>query len=230
MNNVILLGMVSFFIDLSTDMVYPLVPLYLTSALGATPALIGLIEGIAESLASLLRVFSGHISDKYQKKKLLAFTGYSASLIYKVALLLATSWFGILVARVIDRIGKGIRTAPRDVLVCESSQEDSLGKSFGIHKALDMAGSGFGILLAFIFLEFSQGGGEYKTIFFGFDHPCYPRLTHVLFHPRETYDDNKGDASSVAFSLSYVRQPAETLSTGCNFSLRSATRPTLSCF
>ncbi|NTU88413.1 MAG: MFS transporter [Actinobacteria bacterium] len=165
MKNVILLGLVSFFIDLSTDMVYPLVPLYLTSTLGATPGLVGLIEGIAESLASLLRVFSGHISDKYHKKKPLAFIGYSASLLYKLALLLATSWFGILAARVIDRIGKGIRTAPRDVLVCESSEAGSLGKSFGIHKALDMAGSGLGILLAFLFLEFSHGTGGYKMIF-----------------------------------------------------------------
>ena len=85
MRNIIILGLVSFFADLSTEMVYPLIPLYLTSVFGATPALVGLIEGIAESLASLLRVFGGYISDKFRKKKPIAFVGYSTGLIYKLA-------------------------------------------------------------------------------------------------------------------------------------------------
>ena len=96
----------------------------------------GIIEGIAESLASLLKVFSGYLSDKFQNKKLLAFTGYATSLFYKLALLLVGSWAGILGAMVIDRFGKGIRTAPRDVLVSESAEKNNMGKSFGLHKAL----------------------------------------------------------------------------------------------
>ncbi|MEG0441887.1 MAG: MFS transporter, partial [Oscillospiraceae bacterium] len=121
MLNIVLLGLVSFFSDFSSEMVYPMIPLYLTAAFGATPALIGIIEGIAESVASLLKVFSGYITDKYRKKKPIAFFGYATGLLYKIALLVAGSWGGILVARVIDRMGKGVRTAPRDVLVSESA-------------------------------------------------------------------------------------------------------------
>ena len=165
MANIIFLGLVSFFTDLSTEMVYPLIPLYLTSAFGATPAIVGIIEGIAESLTSLLKVFSGYLSDKFQNKKLIAFTGYATSLFYKLALLLAGSWTGILGARVIDRFGKGIRTAPRDVLVSESADKNSMGKSFGLHKALDMAGAAIGILITYFLLRGSDGNFDYAKIF-----------------------------------------------------------------
>lgn len=162
--NIVFLGLVSFFADISSEMVYPLIPLYLTSAFGATPVLVGIIEGIAESVASLLKVFSGYVSDKYKRKKPLAFLGYAAGLFYKLALIFAGSWVGILFARVIDRFGKGIRTAPRDVMVSESADKEHMGKAFGIHKALDMAGSAIGILLSFFLLK-SVGEGGYKTIF-----------------------------------------------------------------
>ncbi len=165
MRNIIILGLVSFFADLSTEMVYPLIPLYLTSVFGATPALVGLIEGIAESLASLLRVFGGYISDKFRKKKPIAFVGYSTGLIYKLALLFAGSWAGVLAARVIDRFGKGIRTAPRDVLVSESGGDMKLGHSFGLHKMLDMAGSAAGILAAYFIMRAGDGEYRYKRIF-----------------------------------------------------------------
>ena len=166
MINIILLGLVSFFSDFSSEMVYPLIPLYLTAAFGATPALVGIIEGIAESVASLLKVFSGYVTDKYHKKKKLAFIGYSTGLLYKIALMLSGSWAGVLTARVIDRIGKGIRTAPRDVLVSESVNRDNLGKAFGIHKALDMAGSAVGILVAYFFLAGLRGQSiNYKNFF-----------------------------------------------------------------
>ena len=162
--NIVFLGLVSCFADISGEMVYPIIPLYLTAVLGATPALVGMIEGIAESVASLLKVFSGYISDRFQKKKAIAFTGYATGVIYKLALVFAGSWIGILTARVIDRFGKGIRTAPRDVMVAESADKASMGKAFGIHKMLDMAGSAVGILLAYILLT-TMGEGSYKTIF-----------------------------------------------------------------
>ncbi|HWR12173.1 MAG TPA: MFS transporter [Rectinemataceae bacterium] len=173
MNNVIMIGLVSFFADLSTEMVYPLIPLYLTTVFGATPALVGVIEGIAESLASLLKVFSGYATDKYRKKKPIAFFGYSTGLVYKMALIFASSWVGILAARVIDRFGKGIRTAPRDVLVSESSDATKLGHSFGLHKALDMAGSAAGILLAFFIMKAGNGAFAFKRIFL---FSCVPTL------------------------------------------------------
>lgn len=165
MTNIIFLGLISFFTDLSTEMVYPLIPLYLTSAFGATPAIVGIIEGIAESLASLLKVFSGYLSDKFHNKKPLAFIGYATSLFYKLALLLAGSWSGILAARVIDRFGKGIRTAPRDVLVSESAEKNTMGKSFGLHKALDMAGAAMGILITYFLLGGSNENFNYTNIF-----------------------------------------------------------------
>lgn len=164
LTNIIILGLISCFADISSEMVYPLIPLYLTAAFGATPALVGIIEGIAESIASLLKVFSGYISDRFQHKKSLAFCGYATGLLYKIALIFAGSWTGILAARVIDRFGKGIRTAPRDVMVAESSDKNSMGKSFGIHKMLDMAGSATGILLAFLLMK-NIGSHGYKTVF-----------------------------------------------------------------
>ncbi|QAT63194.1 MFS transporter [Acidilutibacter cellobiosedens] len=163
--NVILLGLVSFFSDISAEMVYPIIPLYLTSVFGATPALVGVIEGIAESLASLLKVFSGYVTDKYHNKKPVAFIGYATGLIYKVALIFANSWVGILGARAIDRIGKGIRTAPRDVMVSESADKEQMGKAFGIHKALDMAGSSIGIFISFLLLKNAGENFAYKKLF-----------------------------------------------------------------
>lgn len=165
MLNIIQLGLVSFFSDISSEMVYPLIPLYLTSTFGATPVLVGIIEGIAESIASLLKVYSGYISDKYKRKKILAFGGYATGIIYKMALLLASSWTGILLARVVDRIGKGIRTSPRDVLVSESADSAKMGQAFGIHKALDMAGAALGILIAFVLLTQADGQPDYQTLF-----------------------------------------------------------------
>lgn len=157
LSNIVMLGLVSMFVDLSTEMVYPLVPLFLTATLGASPAIVGIIEGIAESIASLLKAFSGYIGDVYHNKKRLAFAGYSASVIYKIFLILAASWPGVLVARVIDRTGKGIRTAPRDALVAQSSDGKKLGGSFGLHKMLDMAGSSLGALFAYLFIVTNFG-------------------------------------------------------------------------
>ena len=163
-HNIVILGLISCFADISSEMVYPLIPLYLTAAFGATPALVGIIEGIAESIAGLLKVSSGYISDRFQHKKAIAFGGYATGVVYKIALIFAGSWAGILMARVIDRFGKGVRTAPRDVMVSESADKGSMGSAFGIHKMLDMAGSAIGILLAFVLLK-NIGGNGYKTIF-----------------------------------------------------------------
>lgn len=110
-----------------------------------------------ESIASLLKVFSGYIGDVYHNKKHLAFAGYATAVIYKIFLLLAVSWPGILLARVIDRTGKGIRTAPRDALVAQSSDGGKLGGAFGLHKMMDMAGASLGVLLAYFFVAGQVG-------------------------------------------------------------------------
>ena len=176
-SNIVLIGLVSLFVDMSTEMVYPLVPLFLTTMLGATPAIVGIIEGIAESVASLLKVASGYVGDVYHNKKRLAFFGYSASILYKIFLLLSASWPGVLIARVIDRTGKGLRTAPRDALVAQSCKREKLGGSFGLHKMLDMAGSSLGALLAFIFV--ATGFGFQKAFLYS----IIPAIVGILIIP-----------------------------------------------
>lgn len=181
MINIVFIGLVSFFMDLSTEMVYPLIPVYLTTVLGATPALIGVIEGIAESLASLLKVYSGYVTDKYRKKKPIAFLGYAMGLAYKAALLVAGSWIGILGARVVDRFGKGVRTAPRDVLVSESGDKATLGRAFGLHKTLDMLGSAAGVLVAIAIVATLKGAYPFKAIFLFSCIPAVLSLFMFLF-------------------------------------------------
>ena len=178
LSNVVLLGLVSMFVDMSSEMVYPLIPLYLTSILGATPAILGIIEGIAESAASLLKVFSGYIADKYRNKKQLTIWGYSGAVVYKVLMLLATSWSGVLVARVVDRVGKGIRTAPRDALIAESCLAENRGGSFGLHKMLDMLGSALGILIAYFLV--TSDAFSYKGIFGIFALSIIPALLGII--------------------------------------------------
>lgn len=163
-SNIVLLGLVSLFTDIGTEMVYPILPLYVTTVLGATPAVIGVIEGIAESLASILKLFSGMIADKYNNKKQLAFVGYLASFFNKAIILSSASWVGVLAARMVDRFGKGIRTAPRDALVAESANDGGLGKAYGLHKAFDMMGASLGILLAY-FLMAGSGENNFRHIF-----------------------------------------------------------------
>jgi MFS family permease len=164
MRNIFFIGLISFFTDISTEMVYPLIPLYLVS-IGGTHALVGIVEGIAESLASLLKVYSGYLTDRFQKKKTIAFLGYSTGIFYKLALIFASSWLGILGARVLDRVGKGIRTAPRDVLVSESVDKENMGKAFGLHKSLDMLGSAIGILITYFIIRSFAGDYDYKKLF-----------------------------------------------------------------
>jgi len=150
--NVFALGWVSFFNDFASEMVYPIVPIFLTTFLGVPVAIVGLIEGIAESTASILKVFSGWISDRFQKRKPFVIAGYSLSTFSKIILGLSNIWPFVLIARFVDRFGKGIRTSARDSLIVESCSESIRGKSFGFHRALDTLGAVFGPLAAILFL------------------------------------------------------------------------------
>jgi len=150
--NVFALGWVSFFNDLASEMIYPIVPIFLTSFLGVPVAIVGLIEGIAESTASILKFFSGWLSDKFQKRKPFVISGYALSTFSKIILGLSYSWPLVLIARFFDRFGKGIRTSARDSLITESCPESIRGKSFGFHRALDTLGAVFGPLAAILFL------------------------------------------------------------------------------
>ncbi|MEW6184095.1 MAG: MFS transporter, partial [Bacillota bacterium] len=141
MFNIVLVGLVSFLTDVSSEMVYPLIPLFLTLQLGAGPAVVGVIEGLAESTASLLKVFSGVLSDRLGRRKPLAIAGYATSALSKVLLYLAASWGWVLGGRLVDRFGKGVRTAPRDALIADSSDPRNYGLSFGLHRAMDTFGA-----------------------------------------------------------------------------------------
>lgn len=138
----------SFLTDISSEMVSNLLPIFLASVLGVRTGLIGLIEGVAETTASLLKVFSGWLSDRLAKRKALAVLGYGLSTLAKPFLYLATSWAWVLGVRFADRFGKGLRTAPRDALVAESIAGNRRGFAFGLHRAGDTAGAVVGIALA----------------------------------------------------------------------------------
>ena len=198
--NIVFLGLISFFMDVSTEMVYPLIPVYLTTVFGATPVLVGMIEGIAESLASLLKVWSGYLSDRFRKKKAIAFVGYSTGLVYKVALLLAGSWGGILAARVVDRFGKGIRTAPRDVMVSESAVPGKEGMSFGLHKALDMAGASLGILLAYFLISAAPTPTDYRNIFLWSAVPAVLALLMFVFVREKKHHEKRAPRAPISLA------------------------------
>ena len=150
--NVWVTGWVSFCMDVSSEMVYPLVPLFLSSSLGASKSIIGLIEGIAEASASVLKLFSGVLADRFGKHKLLMGLGYGISVISRPVLALATGWQVVLVSRFTDRVGKGIRTAPRDAIIAASTPPERLGLAFGFHRAMDTVGAVIGPAVALLIL------------------------------------------------------------------------------
>lgn len=161
--NVFFAGVVSFFMDFSSEMVYPLVPLFLSSVLGVQMSVIGLIEGIAETTASLLKVFSGWLSDRLKHRKGLMVVGYGVSTLSRPLMATALNWVQVLSARFIDRFGKGIRNAPRDALIAESSQASYLGRAFGFHRAMDTLGAVAGPAVASVILALYAG--HYRLVF-----------------------------------------------------------------
>jgi MFS family permease len=153
----------SFFNDISSEMVINLLPLFLANVLGVETAVIGLIEGLAQSTASLLKVFSGWVSDKLQGRKWLAVAGYALSTLSKPFFYVASSWPVVAAVRWADRVGKGIRTSPRDALVADSISEDQRGLAFGFHRAADTGGAVLGLLIALVTIWWSQGSAGELT-------------------------------------------------------------------
>ncbi|MBC7220642.1 MFS transporter [Candidatus Bipolaricaulota bacterium] len=153
----------SFLMDISSEMVLNLLPLFLANVLGVGTALIGVIEGVAESTASLLKVFSGWISDRLGRRKWLAVGGYALSAAAKPFLYIASTWGAVAGVRWADRVGKGIRTAPRDALVADSIDEGRRGLAFGLHRAADTGGAMLGILGALVAVWLTQGGAGELT-------------------------------------------------------------------
>jgi MFS family permease len=158
-----MLGWVSFFTDTASEMVYPLLPLFLTRVLGAGAMSLGVIEGAAEAANSVLKIVSGRLTDRWGAPKPLVLAGYGLSSAVRPFIALASSWTHVLALRFTDRLGKGVRGAPRDAMLATFSDASNRGRIFGFHRAMDHAGAVCGPLLATLFLYFHPG--EYRTLF-----------------------------------------------------------------
>ncbi len=196
--NVWIVTATSFLMDISSEMIMNLLPLFLFNVLGVRTAAIGAIEGVAESTASLLKMFSGWLSDKLGKRKRLAVIGYSVSTVVKPFLYLASTWGGVLAVRFGDRVGKGIRTAPRDALVADSVDERQRGIAFGLHRAGDTAGAVVGIGIALLILLATQRGdvdlsrGSFQVIVLASMVPAVLAVLVLALGARETKSEGSG--------------------------------------
>ena len=157
--NVFFMGMTSLLTDVSSDMIFTLVPLFLTNVLRAAGTIVGLVGGLSEGADAIFRIFSGWLSDKIGKRKLLAVLGYSISTIAKPFLYLANAWGAVLAVRFTDRVGKGVRTSARDALVADSVSEQERGRGFGLHRAMDTTGAFLGLVIAAVIVYLVQGVG-----------------------------------------------------------------------
>ena len=156
--NVFFLGIVSLLTDVSSEMIFTLVPLFLFNVLSIGTPIIGLVGGLSESADAIFRIFSGWLSDRMGKRKPLAVLGYTISTIAKPFMYLASSWGAVLAVRFGDRIGKGIRTSPRDALVADSVSAGERGRGFGLHRAMDTTGAFLGLAIAAVIIYQVQGG------------------------------------------------------------------------
>ena len=161
--NVIAMGMVSFLNDISSDMIYPFIPIFLTSVLGATATFVGLVEGVADATASFLKIVSGRLSDRWRIRKPFVVFGYSLSAVAKPLLAVAAAPWHVLGVRFLDRVGKGVRDAPRDALISFSTEKKGLGRAFGFHRGADTLGAALGPLIAFAILPFINN--DLRTLF-----------------------------------------------------------------
>src|SRR5260221_4439792 len=158
---IIVVSLTSFLADVSSEMIFNLLPLFLANVLGVGTGVIGLIAGIAEATASLLKVFSGWLSDRLGARKWLAVSGYALSGFSKPFLFFAGSWLAVLFVRFSDRVGKGIRTAPRDALLADSVEAEHRGLAFGIHRAGDTFGAATGLIIALLIVLATATGGAF---------------------------------------------------------------------
>jgi MFS family permease len=177
------LGLVSLFMDLSSEMIHALLPLYLVTVLGASALTVGFIEGIAEATASITKIFSGALSDYLGKRKLLAALGYGLAAFTKPIFPLASSIAGLTAARFIDRVGKGIRGAPRDALVADLTPADLRGTAYGLRQSLDTIGAMIGPFLAIVFMAILAD--NFTAVFWIAVVPAFISLAIIVFAVRE---------------------------------------------
>ncbi len=196
--NVKALGFVSLLNDAASEMIYPLLPIFLTSVLGVGAGALGVIEGIAESTASLLKLFSGWISDKIKKRKILILIGYSLAALGRPLIALSRTWWQVAVIRFSDRLGKGVRTSPRDALISLSTPDDVKGKAFSLHRAMDHAGAMIGPLSAMILLHY---GMSLKNLFIWALLPGIITIFIIFFFVREKQSKETTKKADFDFSI-----------------------------
>lgn len=196
-----LLALAALLNDTASELIYPLLPIFLTTTLGATPAIVGLIEGAADGLASILKYFSGAWSDKVGRRKPLIVAGYGLAAASRALIAVATAWPWVLAARLIDRTGKGARSAPRDAMISDVTAPEQRGRAFGFHRALDHTGAVVGPLLAVLLLQ-------YLTVRQTFMVAVIPGAIGVLilaFFLRETKAEGKPQKAESGSSASIPR-------------------------
>lgn len=203
--NVWAVSLTSFFMDISSEMVINILPLFLSNVLGVKTNIIGLIEGVAEATASVLKMFSGWFSDKVGDRKWLAVVGYGISALSKPFFYFANTWGLVAGARWADRVGKGIRTAPRDALVADSIKEEQRGLAFGFHRAADTAGAMLGLIIALLVTWLAQrsstllSASTFRTIVIISIFPAVMAVLALIIGVKETEKKNEHVMPKFAF-------------------------------
>ena len=186
------IGLVSLLNDASSEIIYPLLPVFLAGSLGASARAIGIIEGLAESVASLLKLFAGYLSDRLAKRKVLVVAGYALASAARPLLAFARTWTQVLAIRLTDRVGKGIRTAPRDAMIADTVSVEQRGLAFGFHRAMDHGGAvigpliGYVLVLIFVAKTSSPTAGEFSKIFLAASVPALIAVLVAIFFMRES--------------------------------------------
>ncbi len=164
--NILALGLVSFFTDVSSEMIFPLIPIVMTTFMGAGKEIVGMMEGVADSIASLLDIVVGYASDKHGERKKFVLAGYGFSSLLKIGIAMSTVWQQIFIFRGLERVGKTIRTSPRDAIIAASSDKENLGKAFGIHRGMDTLGAIAGPAIAYVILHYAgETFSAYRSVF-----------------------------------------------------------------
>jgi MFS family permease len=190
--NVFAISLVSLLNDASSEIIYPLLPVFLSLTLGASPGIVGLIEGAAESISSLLKLFAGHFSDRRGKRKGFVVFGYVLSSFTRPLLAFAGSWTQVLGLRIADRVGKGIRSSPRDAMIADTVQVEERGLAFGLHRAMDHTGAVIGPLIGYLVLfyfaanENKLGAGDFTRIFLVASVPALAAVFVAVMFIRES--------------------------------------------
>ncbi len=216
--NVFFMGVTSLLTDVSSEMIFTLVPLFLANVLGAGGTIVGLVGGLAEGADAIFRIFSGWVSDKLGKRKGLAVLGYTISTIAKPFLYLASSWGLVLAVRFTDRLGKGVRTSSRDALIADSITPDERGKAFGLHRAMDTTGAFLGLVIAVLIVYCIQGTdavqltlGCFRWLIIGGVIPAVLAVIVLQFMVKEIKKGGEsGAASSGGLSLSGIKESFDT--------------------